>query len=91
MFSNIKTEEVIIFAKICANGFTDENGEEIPPIPKEEILDEIELIDNMLSVMKSASLLNKKRGVRKMLDGLLAISVGDQSVIPGASNNHLIN
>lgn len=90
MFTNVKIEEAAIFAHIMANGYQTEEGVFVAPTPKDEILEEIELIDNMLTVLKSKSLLNKKRGVKKMLDGLLAISVGDPSVSPGGANNHLM-
>lgn len=90
MFTNINLKETAVFARIMNNGYYDENGKYVNPTPKENILEEIELIDNMLSIIKSASLLNKKRNVRKMLDGILAISVGDESVTPGLSNSHLI-
>jgi len=90
MFTNINLKEMAVFAKTMKNGFTTEDGVEIPPMPAPEILGNLELIDNMLSVMKSKSLLNKKMHVRKQLDGLLAISVGDEAMMPGGSNNHLI-
>jgi hypothetical protein len=90
MFTNINLKEAAVFARIMNNGYHDENGKFVKPTPKENILEEIELIDNMLSIMKSASLLNKKRNVKKMLDGILAISVGDDSVVPGSSNLHLM-
>jgi hypothetical protein len=48
------------------------------------------LIDNMLSVMKSKSLLNKKTNLKKQLDGLLALSVGDEDMVVGGSNTHLM-
>ncbi|MCH8490228.1 MAG: hypothetical protein LAT81_09920, partial [Oceanicaulis sp.] len=78
-------------ATIMAHGCTSEEGVVYGPTPKSEILGEIQLIDNMLTVMKSKSLLNTKRGQRKMLDGLLALAVGDGSVTPGGANNHLLN
>lgn len=90
MFLNIKISEAAIFAEIMTIGLVGEDGTVYPPESNEEALKSIELIDNMLSVMKSKSLLNRKRGVKKMLDGLIAIHVGDKSIIPGASNNHLL-
>lgn len=90
MFSNIKIKEAAIFAKHMVEGYTDEDGVVQKPISKEDVLEEIELIDNMLTVMKSRSLLNKKRGVKKMLDGILSISVKDEDVSVGGSNDHLL-
>lgn len=90
MFSNIKLTEAAIFAEIMTNGFSDEKGKFYKPTPKTKIVDEIQLIDNMLTVLKTKSLLNKKRGVKRMLDGLLGIATGDQSILIGAANNQLM-
>jgi hypothetical protein len=89
MFSNINTQETLLFAKSMKQGFTSEDGVCYPPLSNEEIVDELELIDNMLSVMKSKSLLNKKRNLSKCLDGLISSAVDPGSITPGSSNNHL--
>lgn len=91
MFTNIKLSEVSIFAKNMSVDSYDEDGNFYAAKSPEEILETIELIDNMLSVMKSRSLMNKKRNVKKMLDGLISMSIGDTSVVPGHSNNHLLS
>lgn len=75
--------------------FTNISNKELPTLVKafrqdsvEEMLEDLELVDNMLTVIRSQHLLNKKRGLRKQLDGLLAIRVG-QKIQVGGSNNHL--
>jgi hypothetical protein len=90
MFTNIKLKEVSIFAKQMNAGYTTDEGIEMPPIGAPAILQNLELIDNMLSVMKSKSLLNKKTNLKKQLDGLLALSVGDEDMVVGGSNTHLM-
>ena len=57
----------------------------------DKIEENVQLIDHMLSVMKAHSLLNRKKNhTKRILDGLLALSVGDSNTIPGTQNNHLI-
>ena len=86
-FENIKVNEAAIFATIMNDGFINEDGRFIKGIPKSEILGEIQLIDTMLSVMKSGRLLNrKKNGLKKVIDGLLSIATTDESIIIGGSN-----
>lgn len=75
MFNNINLLEVKIFATQMKNGFTSEEGVKYDPLTNEEILENLELIDNMLTVMKSHSLLNRKKGLKKTLDGLLERSI----------------
>ncbi len=87
MFKNIKLNEVLIFAKQGLNGFITDEGEVIKPISKDEILEETQLIDDLLSIMKSKSLLNKKRGLKAVIDGRLALSVCPKSVRVGGSNH----
>lgn len=90
MFTNIKLNEVAIFAKTMSKERVLDDGTVLPPLTKVEMLNRIELIDNMLTVMKSKSLLNKKRGVKKILGGLIEMSIADKSITPGLSNNHVL-
>ncbi len=87
MFRNIKLEEVLIFAKQGVQGFTTDDGEVIEPKSKEEVLQDIELIDDLLSIMKSKMLLNKKKGLKAVIDGRLALAVAPDSVRVGGTNH----
>jgi len=86
MFKNIRLEEVLIFAKQGTQGFTTDD-DVVEPKTKEEVLEDIELIDDLLSIMKSKSLLNKKRGLKAVIDGRLALAVAPESVRIGGTNH----
>ncbi|MBW6482839.1 MAG: hypothetical protein K0B10_07240 [Vicingaceae bacterium] len=75
MFKIIKLKEVLIFAKQGIEGFTTDDGVVIPQKNKKEVLEELELIDDLLLIMKSKMLLNKKRGLKTVIDGRLALAV----------------
>lgn len=89
MFSVIKLNEVAIFVKNMSQDRLDDDGKLIDPLTKEEMLDTLELIDNMLVVMKYKSLLNKKRNLKKMIKGIIEMHIDSNSITPGGSNNHL--
>jgi hypothetical protein len=86
MFKNIKLEEVLIFAKQGIEGFTTDEGDIVEPKSKEEVLEDLELIDDLLSIMKSKSLLNKKRGLKTVIDGRLSLAVLPDTVRIGGTN-----
>lgn len=90
MFTQIKLPEAALLARTMKANLVLDDGTICPAKDNEQILDDMILIDNMLSVMRSKALLNRKSGTKKMLDGLLAIATGDTSVIPGTSNNLLM-
>jgi hypothetical protein len=87
MFRNISIPEVLIFAKQGIEGFVTEDGSVVAPKSKEDVLVEIELIDDLLSIMKSKVLLNRKKGLRAVIDGRLSIAVADDSVRIGGTNH----
>lgn len=87
MFKNIKLEEVLIFAKQGIQGFTTDDGDVVEQKSKEEVLEDIELIDDLLSIMKSKMLLNKKKGLKAVIDGRLALAVVPDSVRIGGTNH----
>lgn len=87
MFTNIKIEEVLIFAKQGTQGFTTDDGDVVEPKSKEEVLEDIELIDDLLTIMKSKMLLNKKRGLKAVIDGRLSLAVAPESVRIGGTNH----
>lgn len=87
MFRNIKLEEVLIFAKQGIKGFTTDDGNVVAPKSKEEVLKDIELIDDLLSIMKSKTLLNKKRGLKAVIDGRLSLAVAPDSIRVGGTNH----
>lgn len=87
MFRNIKIKEALIFAKQGVKGFTTDDGDVIEPKSKEEVLEDIELIDDLLSIMKSKMLLNKKRGLKATIDGRLSLAVAPESIRVGGTNH----
>jgi len=87
MFKNIKIQEVLIFAKQGVQGFITDDGDVVKPKSKEEVLADIELIDDLLSIMKSKMLLNKKKGLKAVIDGRLALAVAPESIRVGGTNN----
>ncbi|MCO5250757.1 MAG: hypothetical protein M9949_04960 [Candidatus Kapabacteria bacterium] len=91
MFTIIKMRELEVFVESMSNGFTDEDGDVHEPLEAEQMLERLETIDRLLIVMKTQSLLNKKRGLKKMLNGVIEMSLPNSSVVPGQSNNHLCN
>ena len=89
MFTEIKGKEIVIMAKIIKNGYTNEEGEIIKGKSLEETLEEMELIDDLLVIMKSKSLLNKKRGLKRILSGRIEMSLKNSSIVSGSSNLQL--
>lgn len=89
MFTEIKGKEIVILAKIIKNGYINEDGEVVKEKSLEETLEEMELIDDLLVIMKSASLLNKKRGLKRTLSGRIEMSVKNSSIVSGSSNLQL--
>lgn len=87
MFRNVKLEEVLIFAKQGLQGFTTDDGDVVEPKSKEEVLEDIELIDDLLSIMKSKMLLNKKKGLKAVIDGRLSLAVAPESIRVGGTNH----
>lgn len=87
MFRIIKLNEALIFAKQGLQGFTTDEGDIVAPKTKDEVLEDIELIDDLLSIMQSKVLLNKKRGLRAVIDGRLSLAVEPESVRVGGTNN----
>lgn len=89
MFTEIKGKEIAIMAKVIKNGYVDENGETVEGKSLEETLETMELIDDLLVIMKSKSLLNKKRGLNRILSGRIEMSIKNSSIVPGSSNIQL--
>lgn len=52
----------------------------------EEINQELTLIDDMLSIQKSKSLLNKKKGFKQAIKGRIALEVAPETVRVGQTN-----
>lgn len=89
MFKEIKGKEMLIMAKVIKNGYVDDNGQVVPGKSLEDTLEEMELIDDLLVIMKSKSLLNKKQGLKRLLSGRIEMSVKNSSIVPGSSNLQL--
>jgi len=52
-------------------------------------LTDMELIDDLLVIMKSKSLLNKKNGLKRLISGRIDMEIKNSSIIPGSSNTQL--
>lgn len=55
----------------------------------EGVYEELKLIDDLLVIMKSKSLLNKKRGLNRLLSGRIEMEIKNSSIVPGSSNLQL--
>lgn len=89
MFKEIKGKEMVIMAKVIKNGYVDDNGQVVPGQSLEETLETMELIDDLLVIMKSKSLLNKKRDLKRLLSGRIEMACKNSSITPGSSNLQL--
>ena len=89
MFTEIKGKEIAIMANVIKNGYVDDNGQVVPGQSLEETLETMELIDDLLVIMKSKSLLNKKRNLKRVLSGRIEMSLKNNSIISGSSNLQL--
>ncbi|NMA74324.1 MAG: hypothetical protein GX963_09235 [Bacteroidales bacterium] len=89
MFTEIKGKEIAIMANVIKNGYVDEDGEMVEGKSLEETLETMELIDDLLVIMKSKSLLNKKQGLKRLLSGRIEMSLKNSSIVSGSSNLQL--
>jgi len=89
MFTEIKGKEMVILAKVIKNGYVDDNGQVVPGKSLEDTLEEMELIDDLLVIMKSKSLLSKKRNLKRALSGRIEMACKNSSIVPGSSNLQL--
>lgn len=55
----------------------------------ESVFNDLKLIDDLLVIMKSKSLLNKKRGLKRLLSGRIEMSCECSTITPGSSNIQL--
>ena len=78
-----------MIANELRNGYVDENGETVEGKSLEETLETMELIDDLLVIMKSKSLLNKKQGLKRLLSGRIEMSIKNSSIVSGSSNLQL--
>lgn len=88
MFKEIKGKEISIMANVIKNGYVDDNGQVVPGKSLEETLEEMELIDDLLVIMKSKSLFNKKRDIKTVLSERIEMSVKNSSIVSGSSSEH---
>lgn len=87
MFSQIRPEELPIWVDVLTKDTIGEDGTVHPAMTDaKEIHRELKLIDNLLTVQKSKSLLNKKHGYKKILAGIIAHHIGTGEITPGSSN-----
>lgn len=87
MLSQIRPAELDVWLKVLTNESVSEEGVVRPAMTDaKEIYKELKLIDDLLTVQRSKSLLNKKRGYRKVLAGVIAHHMGTGEITPGSSN-----
>lgn len=55
----------------------------------EGVYEELKLIDDLLVIMKSKSLLNKKNGLKRLISARIEMEIENSSIIPGTSNTQL--
>lgn len=89
MFKEIKGKEMVILAKVIKNGYVTEDGEIVEGKSLEETLEEMELIDDLLVIMKSKSLLNKKPNLKRTLSARIEMACKNSSIVSGSSNLQL--
>lgn len=89
MFTELKGKETAIMANVIKNGYVDEDGEVVEGKSLEETLNTMELIDDLLVIMKSKSLLNKKQGLKRLLSGRIEMSIKNSTIVCGSSNLQL--
>lgn len=89
MFREIKLQEAAVLAQVITTDHTDECGNTIKGKDLNGCLKEMELIDDLLSIMKSKSLLNKKRGLKRVISGRIEMSLKNSSIQPGLNNVQL--
>lgn len=87
MFSSITPEEMAIWLEVLTTERVSEEGTVYPAMTDaKEIYNELKLIDNLLTVQKSKSLLNKKHGYKKIIAGIIAHQMATGEITPGSSN-----
>lgn len=89
MFTEIKGKEILIMAKALSTNHYNEKGELVKGLSMEETLTDMELIDDLLVIMKSKSLLNRKRGLKRLLSMRIEMETKNSSIVPGTSNIQL--
>ncbi|MFV0470013.1 MAG: hypothetical protein ACK5MK_13940 [Dysgonomonas sp.] len=76
-------------AKAISTDHYNENNELIKGKSMEETLEDMELIDDLLVIMKSKSLLNKKQGLKRLISGRIEMSCKSSTIVQGSSNIQL--
>lgn len=57
----------------------------------ESVFNDLKLIDDLLVIMKSKSLLNKKKGLKRLISMRIEMEIENSSIVPGTSNIQLRN
>lgn len=55
----------------------------------ESVFNDLKLIDDLLVIMKSKSLLNKKKGLKRLISMRIEMEIENSSIVPGTSNIQL--
>lgn len=74
--TNINNRDLIVFARTMKEEGCTNN----------EILEDLSLIDDLLTLIKSKSLLNKKHRLKNQLSARIGFAVGDEVVKVGGNN-----
>jgi hypothetical protein len=91
MYDNINNTESKIMAKSIAKGYEDDNGIIRKPKSVKEIINDMQLIDDLLNIMKSKSLLNRKNNLKKAINARLTLDVHPDDILIGGSNDNIPN
>lgn len=76
-FTNISDKEAVMFIEgMISERINEETGDLKPALTKEEALDDITLIDNLLSVQRTYNLLSRKRGLKNQLSAVIGNHIG---------------
>lgn len=74
--SMIKNDELPVWINVLSNEQTDQDGEVYPAITDpEKLMNELNFINDLLKLQKLKALLNKKRGLKDVISGRIAMEL----------------
>ncbi|HAQ19567.1 MAG TPA: hypothetical protein DCR40_10105 [Prolixibacteraceae bacterium] len=74
--SMIKNDELVVWINVLSNDQVDQDGEVYPAIAEpEQLMNELNMINDLLKLQKLKALLNKKRGLKDVISGRIAMEL----------------
>jgi len=74
--SMIKNDELPVWINVLSNEQVDQEGTVYPAITEpEQVMDYLNLINDLLKLQKLKALLNKKRGLKDVITGRIAMEL----------------